>query len=180
MQFKFEMKRINIASRFNNSAGHLLDLNPNKSGYLEKENSSILAKILPCLFDKYKRRLFILIGNFIFRYEDEGSLEPKGTPIPLDCVSKIEGNDCMIILKGIRKSYILKASSPSIANEWKKAIKTRKSNAIRENMGHAQISEGVKNVNKFGNRLNEKKSRRENILAKGNDYVNNPLLGELR
>ena len=36
------------------------------------------------------------------------------------------------------------------------------------------------NIDKFGNRLNEKKSRRENILAKGNDYVNNPLLGELR
>ena len=167
-------------SRFNTSAAYLLDLNPTKNGYLEKENTSILAKFLPCLFDKYKRRLFILIGNFLFRYEDEGSLEPKGTPIPLDCISKIEGNDCIIILKSIRKSYILKASSPSIASDWKKAIRNRKSNAIRENMGHADISEGIKCVNKLGNKLNDKKSRRENLLAKDSDYVNNPLLGELR
>ena len=47
-------------------------------------------------------------------------------------------------------------------------------------MGHADISEGIKCVNKLGNKLNDKKSRRENLLAKDSDYVNNPLLGELR
>ena len=96
------------------SAQSLLSLVPAPySGYLEKKNSSIWAYYFPCIFKPWKRRFFIIIGNYMFRFDSENGEKPKGIPIPLDSskISILNIDECTFEVWMIRKLYTMRASS---------------------------------------------------------------------
>ena len=122
------------------SAEELLDANPPPfHGFCLKKNNSFLPKIFPCWFPKWKKRFFVISGNYVFRFADRDSDVPKGVPLPLDCsqFAELEGSQFEINI--IRKSYILDAGTIEKRAEWLLALKVRKLEAIRENMGHAPV-----------------------------------------
>ncbi len=129
-------------------------LGPSKYGYLKKKSNSWWASILPCLFPLWKTRFFVLVGNFLIRYPDEQPAQsPKGLPIPLDAVQISRVDNVTIQLKMISKSYFLMADSEESCTVWQQALVNRKSQAIREQMGHAPLDSRVDAVNKAATKL---------------------------
>ena len=146
------------------SAQSLLSLNPTPhSGYLEKKNSSIWSYYLPCIFKQWKQRYFIIIGNFLFRFDSENGEKPKGIPIPLDSskISILNIEEFTFEVWMIRKLYTFKASSKEECRKWVKLLNDRKAEAIRENLGHAPLSKSVKLTNKAATTLIKSKLEKE-------------------
>ena len=140
------------------TAQFLLDNNPTRTGYLDKQNTSLLSR---CLYP-WKTRFFILIGGYLFRYADAAGKKPKGVPIPLDAVTinrcedgDSDGGRCFEVVT-IRKVYILRAISQTDCEEWVSAIKDRKSLSIAENMGHRNVSSAITQINKQAAKAFEK------------------------
>jgi hypothetical protein len=148
------------------SCQELMSHNPAKFGFLEKENSSIISKCL----NRWKKRYFVLIGGFLFRYTDPQGARPKGVPIPLDSVqiNKHSELQCFEVVT-IRKVYILKAASDDEADEWIQAIRDRKSLSIAEGMGHRQVSVAVGEFNKRATKAFEKTVKKEATM------IDNPM-----
>ena len=130
------------------SAQFLLDNNPTRTGYLDKQNTSLISR---CLYP-WKKRFFILIGGYLFRYADAAGKKPKGVPIPLDAVTinqnETEDDGRCFEVVTIRKVYVLRASSQTDCEQWMSAIKERKSLSIAENMGHRAVSSAITQINK--------------------------------
>jgi hypothetical protein len=145
------------------SALELLSLSPAKYGYLLKRNNTFLARLCPCLYPKYKRRFFVLIGSFLFRYEDENSDHVKGIPIPLDSIrvtslgENANDEEFGIQLQSLRKNYTILASSLEERDEWISAIRLRKSAALREDMKHAPVSEAIQSINRKADSIYKKR-----------------------
>lgn len=120
-----------------------------KHGYLDKKNNSFLSWLLPWIFPPYKRRLFILAGGFLFKYKDENSSSPKGIPLPLSAcfVERDDEDDCLFEIATIRKRYIIRTSSYEECTEWVHAIKARKLESVKEEMGHTSVSSSTKSLN---------------------------------
>jgi hypothetical protein len=133
-----------------------------KAGYCQKRNNSLLAYILPCFFPKWKKRFFILVGNYLFRYSSEQGISPKGVPIPLDSVTcrHAEEENCFEVAM-IRKVYTIKVESEEECRSWIKAINDRKGAAIRENLGHAPENSNVKAFNRAGAALFDSTLRKD-------------------
>lgn len=161
------------------SASDLLESDgPPKSGYCMKKNNSYLAYFFPCLFKKWKRRFFILCGNFLFRFSSEHGESPKGVPIPLEsCTVKLLRDvPNAFELSTIRKTYVIQANSQVDCNAWVEAIKSRKAQAIRENMGHAPVSENVRWANMAGNKLFSDRLKRDGeALSHSSGAAFNPM-----
>ena len=147
-----------------------------KSGYLEKKNNSWWAFFLPWLFGRYKRRFFVLAGSFLFKYASEHGETPKGIPIPLaSCeVGRREEDPSFIEIRTVRKKYSLRAPSADVANDWIMAIRTRKYEAIKEEMGHASLAPTTERLNKAANSLYLEKLSQESML--GDSSTMNPML----
>lgn len=119
---------------------------PSKTGYCEKKNNSILLYYFPflsCLYPLWKRRYFILIGNYLFKYESQDGEKPKGVPIPLDAstVKILDDDRTSFEISLIRKTYIIKCSNVDECRSWVVALRDRKAQAIREKLGHAPITD---------------------------------------
>ena len=158
------------------SAEDLLSTDPKPfSGYCLKKNNSILAYLFPCWFPVWKKRYFILVGNYLFRYSDEFGDIPKGVPIPLDScqVAVVETNEFEV--STIRKVYRIRTNSDEECNNWIKAIRLRKSQSIRENMGHAPISKKVGMANKVGDRLFKDRLKQDYRDTESRQMILNPL-----
>lgn len=155
------------------SASTLLSCSPKKYGYLHKKNNSLLAKAFPCLFEQWKRRFFILIGNFLFRFSSEESKAPKGAPIPLDAIRVSLLDSCLIEIVMIRKVYIIKADSRKQASDWIEAINERKFIAVKEAMGHKSQDSKVRDINRDAAKIFQKKLNSESVQQ--SQAVSNPL-----
>lgn len=138
-------------------ASELLANQPDKCGYLNKKNDSFFSRIFPCFTTKWKKRYFILIGNFLFRFTSEEGTKPKGVPLPLDAcsvsLSDFDTDENCFLVKTTRKMYVLQATSKILAKEWIQAINKRKAAAVRENLGHSHSSNEVKSINNVGSKL---------------------------
>ena len=145
------------------SAQSLLSLNPTHSGYLEKKNSSIWSYYLPCFFKQWKQRYFVIIGNYLFRFDSENGEKPKGIPIPLDSskISILNIEEFTFEVWMIRKLYTFKASSKDECRKWVRLLNDRKAEAIRENLGHAPLSKSIKLTNKVATNLVKSKLEKE-------------------
>lgn len=135
------------------SAYDLLQKNPTKFGYAMKKNNSCLVKVLPCWVPEYKRRFFILLGNFLYRFSSEHGEKIKGVPIPLDAVKLNTVDSITFSISMIRKEYIIRCDSASDCGSWVNEINKRKHQAIRENMGHAPIDPAVKDLNEMSSKM---------------------------
>ncbi len=154
------------------SAVELLAMGPDMSGYCFKENTSIWVQICACWFPKWKKRFFILIGNYLFRYKDEHGERPKGVPIPLDSASvRVKEGACFEV-STIRKVYTIQTESASEASAWVAAIVKRKNQAIKESMGHAAVAKDITKVNRQAYKLFE--ARLQKDRTEGSE-VNNPM-----
>jgi hypothetical protein len=149
-----------------------------KGGYLEKKNNSLLVYYMPaCCGPKWKLRYFVLLGDFLYRFSDEGAPRPKGVPIPISAVSvqrlahdaNLEHVDedgyspepfCFEI-RALLKTYILKAANAAECAEWVKAIQARKLSSIREGLGHAPLHARVKALNVAAAALYDARIERE-------------------
>jgi len=150
----------------------ILSSEPSKCGYLMKKNRSILATLFPCFVQQWKKRYFILIGNFLFRFASSDSEYPKGVPIPLDAVRIQIVEKCCIEISMIRKVYLFKADSVREASDWYNAIIARKLLALKESMCHAQSTKKVQDINKSASSLFKRKLHSESVEQSN---VSNPL-----
>eukprot|EP01041_Mallomonas_annulata_P009848 gene9848-20485_t len=152
------------------TASHLLSLDPVKAGWLEKKNESCLSWMCPYCIKPWKRRYFILIGNFLFRYSSTESDNPKGVPIPVDSVTvSLCLDDLCFEISTLRKSYILRATSADECKSWMNEIRKRKQLSIKEGLGHLPTNSNIEFVNRIGMKLFDDRLRRDQ------DPVRNPL-----
>ena len=151
------------------SADHLRTLGPDRDGWLEKENTSLISRC----FNRWKKRYFVLIGSFLYRYADERGSAPKGMPIPLDSVTIRKGDmeRCFEVVT-IRKVYILRAATDDECMEWMHACRERKAHAIAENMGHRPVSANIKDINRRASKVYDEKVSLEGKQS----VVENPML----
>lgn len=132
----------------------ILSIPPVNKGYCEKKSSWFLAIWFPFFFQLWKPRYLVVVGNYLIRYEDEHSSNPKGKPIPLDVTdARInEENKTELNIFNLWKEYTFRFTSEEECWEWARVLKKRKYEAIRENMRHVPVSESVDLVNKAAGR----------------------------
>lgn len=161
-----------IKSDNNLTCAELLSLNPDRHGVLYKHNKSMwsfLLFFLPWLYEKWKKRYFILIGNYLYKFKHDNDEMIRGSPIPLDAVMDLKiitdmskydlsnrtGDDINYYFEIItlKKTYILKCDNHDEMMRWINAIKRRKLQSIKESMGHSPINVEIKRVNDIGLKL---------------------------
>ncbi|RYH12836.1 hypothetical protein EON65_37155 [archaeon] len=152
----------------------VMALEPVKVGYGLKRDNSWASFILPCLFPRWKRRCFVLIGSFLLRFDSENGDKLKGVPIPIDVATLTLGEEGEFLVGLIRKRYYVKVESTVEAQAWIQALKERKHLAIKENMGHSPLTPGVKSLNKKAMTVFNRKLKWEEKEA--GDQVSNPMM----
>lgn len=155
------------------SCAMLMALHPAKSGPCEKKDNSWLAYLFWCFFSQWKERYLVLIGSYLYRFESELGETVKGCPIPIDSCFVNLLQDGFFEVVTLRKKYLVKVGSPGEAKDWVEALKDRKLQAIKENMGHAPLDPSIKRLNQQASVLFEKKLRKERWEAQD---VSNPVL----
>lgn len=159
-------------------AQDLIAMKPQKHGYCYKENRSIWASLCCCCTEKWKKRYFVLIGNYLIRFKSEYGEQPKGVPIPIDSATVSLREPGCFEVSTIRKTYQLRVDSQAEAIEWVKQINTRKVAAIKENMGHATMSKEVSNVNRAAHKLFDERLREDrNFTVSEVNSAKNPIIG---
>mmetsp|Transcript_99334 Transcript_99334/g.195107 ORF Transcript_99334/g.195107 Transcript_99334/m.195107 type:complete len:213 (+) Transcript_99334:105-743(+) len=143
----------------------LLNMSPSKTGFCEKKARSVLPYLFPCWFKPWKQRFLVLVGGFLYRFESEFGVKVKGVPIPLDSISISYRGECMFEVSMIRKVYRFKTDSEQDAFDWVKAISARKSEAIREALGHAPLDASTRRANNVANAMFHKKLQSERLDA---------------
>eukprot|EP01039_Chlorochromonas_danica_P003853 gene3855-4210_t len=129
--------------------------------------------------------------NYLYRFESEVGDRVKGSPIPVDSccatsssskTSQSSTNSVDVEAEGapyfvvttIRKRYVFIVETAEEAQEWVEAIKLRKFLSVKENMGHAPLTEEVRRMNQRASRLVDKKlisERKEAEEATGNPVL---------
>lgn len=162
------------------SAQELLEIGAVKHGYADKVDTSWRARWLPCMYPQFKKRYFILIGSFLFRYSTDNGDSPKGVPLPMDAITVRIIDSVTFEVSTLRKDYHIRTANAAECAEWVKAIKARKASAIRENMGHVEISPQVASVNRkasklFQTRIENDRRRGPSGPPTGIESIMNPL-----
>lgn len=163
------------ASKPGNLTCHeLLDMNPARSGYLDKKDTTLYPQVLPCMYPEWKTRFFVLLGSYLYRFTTDIDESIKGVPIPLDGVNATYIGSNEFEVSTIRKVYHMRAATEREATDWVKEINARKLEAIRENMGHVQIDSSVRRANKIADRLFNSKLRSERQRAGTDSSLQEP------
>ena len=161
-----------VKSDNNLSCPELLSLKPDRHGVLYKYNNSIwsfLLYFLPWLYEKWKKRYFVLIGNYLYKFKHDNDEMIRGSPIPLDAVMDLkiitdmskydssynnsDNNYYYFEIITLKKTYILKSNDHDEMMRWITAIKRRKLQSIKESMGHSPMNVEIKRVNDIGLKL---------------------------
>lgn len=155
----------------------VMALEPFKVGYGMKRNNSWASFFMPCFFSRWKRRCFVLVGSFLFRFDSDHGDKLKGVPIPIDVATISLGEDGEFIVGLIRKKYHIKVESAAEAQAWIQALRERKHLAIKENMGHSPLTPGVKSLNKKAMIAFNRKLKWEEKEA--SDHISNPMMANM-
>jgi len=139
--------------------------NPMQSGWLSKRG------VLYGCYPIWKKRWFILKGAYIFKYENQNGSEPKGLPISVlmieistSAVATLNPDPqwpCVFTLSTLRKDYTLASETAEDRDLWIAKINQAKALAIKQNLGHAPISQDDRVANENGDWLNEKRLEHE-------------------
>ena len=163
-------------------------------GSLEKMNSSLWMSILPCcVVEKWKPRYFMLVGSYLYRFQDSLSDRLKGTPTSIvncsirglihDPEGKHSDNDKYFIepycfeLNMLRKRIVLKAANRDECDKWVSELNNRKNQAIREGLGHLPLNKTIKELNNYSKNLTDKRLQREIVEAENMIKEGNSMLG---
>ena len=149
----------------------LLRHNPSKAGYAAKKNRSIWAYLFPCVLPAWKRRYFVLIGSFLYRFSSEFDDSMKGVPIPIDAATLRVLDSTTLDLVTIRKSYTIQYDSEDDLQSWMKALQERKYLAIKENLGHSPLSSDTIRLNRIGNHHFNERLKKDRV-----DCSSNPMM----
>ena len=128
-------------------------------GYLYKKKETFWNNIFQCCCKaRWKRRYFVLIGDYLLRYEKEDGLQIKGMPINIQnatfrkCTreeSEERGRDYCFIISTIRKEFILSCENDITRTTWLNHLRVRKQEIIKENLGHRTANPAHIEVNKI-------------------------------
>lgn len=151
-----------------------------KTGLCEKQSNRLLARIFPCFYSRWQKRLLVLSGNYLYRFETNRSEKTKGLPIPIDdCTVDYykdtnSGNmdKSILIVSTIRKEYIFRFASTEDASDWHQALMNRKHYIVKEKLGHAKVDPEVAKFNKISDSLFRQAVEHD----KRNNEISNPLL----
>lgn len=128
-------------------------------GYLHKKKVTLWNSLFQCCCKaRWKRRYFILIGDYLIRYEKEDGLQIKGMPINLrnaefrKCTreeSEERGREYCFIVSTIRKEFILSCENDITRTTWLNHLRVRKQEIIKESLGHRKPNPAHIEVNKI-------------------------------
>lgn len=149
----------------NLTCSELIEMSPAKQGYCDKKDTSLWAYFFSCWLPPWKRRYFVLLGGYLYRFSTDQGESLKGVPIPLDCSTVRYVGESVFEVSMIRKSYLIRADTEKEALDWVNAINTRKFEAIKENMGHAPLDAATRRANKVADFLFNKKLQNERKVA---------------
>jgi len=157
------------------SAASLMNTKNSRSGFIEKKLNDTYSSIFPCA-KEYNRRFIILSGGYLYRFTDAENDHPKGIPIPIESITIHKIDEFTFELKTIRKHYIFRTYSAEECSQWIAAIVDRKRMAIKESMGHVDVSSTVNSNNKAAKQLYDHKMKREVEQANATmNPLNQPL-----
>lgn len=152
----------------------LLNLSPQMHGQCMINKNSIYSFFFPCCFQTWKPRFILLLGNFLYRFENENDKFPKGLPIKINNIQiKIISTTEFRIIS-LRKEYQLKFETPDLCNLWLSFLKERQYLSIKEEMGHIEIDPKIKKINEATNKLillKLSKEREEPIVIDREKYL---------
>jgi hypothetical protein len=157
------------------------DPSPQLSGYCNKKSRSLVRQCFPCMeccYPLWKTRYLILYGNYLFRYANEYGTKPKGVPLALDVSTLKNGESTStFLIVQLDKTYTFRCESQEECKAWFIAISDRKSQAIREKLGHAPVSAAVQKANSAGLFLVKEKKKKEQVYdpARNHDVTMNPI-----
>ena len=152
------------------SVATLLNAENSRGGFVEKKSNSMYNSVFPCS-EPWMKRFIVLSGAYVYRFTDADNNKPKGVPIPIESITVEKVDGFSFVLKSIRKSYIFRCFTEEDCTNWVASITRRKFMAIKESMGHAEVSDGVVRSNKAANQLFEEALKRE-----GANSSMNPML----
>ena len=135
------------------SCAYLLSLNPSKTGYCLKKNSSWWSFLFPWVFSQWNSRFVVLVGDYLFRFTSEKGEKPKGIPIPLDDISIKHIDEKTFVATTLRKNYLFQADCAEETRAWISAIQHQKSLIIKQHMGHAPVDPEIRKLNKACDKL---------------------------
>ena len=128
-------------------------------GYLYKKKESLWNTIFQCCCKaRWKRRYFVLIGDYLIRYETEDGLQIKGMPINIQSAefrkctreeSEERGREYCFIVSTIRKEFILSCENDITRTTWLNHLRARKQEIIKESLGHRKANPAHVEVNKI-------------------------------
>jgi hypothetical protein len=104
----------------------------------------------------------------LFRYTTEDGTKPKGVPIALESSTIKKSNDdggMSFLVIQLDKTYTFRCSSLTECKAWMIAISERKSQAIREKLGHAPVTNSVQKANKAGLYLLQEKLKQRQATS---------------
>jgi len=158
------------------AAPKMLQASPQHHGYVMRLRVSPFYAILPRLLQKlisrlwsaiasfvgaprWERRYLLLLGSYLYKFEDATRPNPKGSPVPLEAVDvhlinlaypddvDTMGEESLrqlpvgyggvFVVCTLRKKYYYATSSREEALTWVNSIRQARQEAITRSMGHA-------------------------------------------
>lgn len=131
---------------------------------------------------QWKRRYLIAIGEYVYRFQDEDSLTPKGSPLPVATTDARvisndelasgdfgvifdllpEGCNAMFELSSIGKTQYFAVESREEAMMWVNSLRQMRQDSITRNMGHSKdipYPQAWKAFDASAKRLRDQKTR---------------------
>lgn len=151
------------------SAPSMLEASPSHHGVVLKLHIPLIFGVLPtalknlvvswnCLswfMPQWHQRYLILIGNFLYKFKNNGAATPKGTPISVDSIDANlllatqddemsptfanlpPGFDTILTVSNFGKKHYYAVSSREEALSWVNSLRQNRQEAITRSMGHA-------------------------------------------
>ncbi|KAL7546067.1 hypothetical protein ACHAWF_009407, partial [Thalassiosira exigua] len=181
------------------SAGALLAASPTHAAPAMKMHVPVFYAVLPATVQwflmrccprgwspQWKRRHLVAVGEYLYRFKDEGGSSPKGAPIPvttLDARIVSNGDDegefglafnllpegCTAVfeISSVGKTQYFAVETREEAMTWVNSLQQMRQDAITRNMGHSRdvpYPPAWKSFDASAKRLREQKTRIKNRL----------------
>jgi hypothetical protein len=115
---------------------------------------SLIIKFLPFLRPCWQERHLILLGSYLYKFSDEKSSSPKGSPIPVESIEvhAVHSRDAdnlvfpslpsgyqVLSVTTLRKQQYFAVRSKEEAMSWLHSLHEARHEATKREMGHAPL-----------------------------------------